>query len=71
MPVQLRDPTCLFAASFGSAAAIGSTMRPMTVDAALVFLESIVAGIGGAVAGKKVRGHGGFAALGALAKSAH
>jgi len=38
MPVQLRDPICSLAASFGSAAAIGSTMRPMTVDAALVLV---------------------------------
>ncbi|HEY5945381.1 MAG TPA: hypothetical protein VIV40_07815 [Kofleriaceae bacterium] len=38
--------------------------------AAMVFLETIVAGIGGAVAGAKVRGQGGLAALGAMAKSA-
>lgn len=38
--------------------------------AAIVFLETIVAGIGGAIAGGKSRGAGGFAALGALAKSA-
>ena len=38
--------------------------------AVMVFLETIIAGIGGAVAGKKVRGQGGFAALGAMAKSA-
>lgn len=38
--------------------------------AAIVFLETIVAGIGGAFAGNKVRGQGGFAALGAMAKSA-
>jgi len=38
--------------------------------AAMVFLETIVAGIGGAVAGGKVRGQGGLAALNALAKSA-
>ena len=36
---------------------------------AMVFLETIIAGIGGAVAGAKVRGQGGLAALGALAKS--
>ncbi|HEY4241313.1 MAG TPA: hypothetical protein VGM88_15940 [Kofleriaceae bacterium] len=35
-----------------------------------VFLETIVAGIGGAVAGDKSRGEGGLAALGAFAKSA-
>jgi hypothetical protein len=38
--------------------------------AVIVFLETIVAGIGGAVAGGKVRGQGGLAALGAMAKSA-
>lgn len=38
--------------------------------AAIVFLETIVAGIGGAVAGAKSRGAGGFAALGAMARSA-
>ncbi len=38
--------------------------------AVIVFLETIVAGIGGAVAGAKSRGAGGLAALGAMAKSA-
>ena len=38
--------------------------------AAMVFLETIIAGIGGAFAGAKSRGAGGFAALGALARSA-
>src|SRR5690349_7395284 len=38
MPVQLREPACSVAASFGSAAAIGSTMRPMAIDAALVLV---------------------------------
>ncbi len=38
--------------------------------AAIVFLESIVAGIGGAVAGDKSRDKGGLAALGAAARSA-
>ena len=38
--------------------------------AAVVFLETIVAGIGGAIAGSKSRGEGGLVALGALAKSA-
>jgi hypothetical protein len=38
--------------------------------AAIVFLETIVAGIGGAFAGAKSRGKGGLAALSALAKSA-
>ena len=37
--------------------------------AAIVFLETIVAGIGGAVAGGKARGQGGLAALGSLARS--
>jgi hypothetical protein len=37
---------------------------------AMVFLETIVAGIGGAVAGSKAKGSGGIAALGAMAKSA-
>jgi hypothetical protein len=37
---------------------------------AMVFLETIIAGIGGAVAGAKTRGKGGFAALGAAARSA-
>jgi hypothetical protein len=39
--------------------------------AVIVFLETIVAGIAGAVIGAKTRGQGGLAALGALAKSAH
>jgi DNA-binding NtrC family response regulator len=38
MPAQLREAACLLAASFGSAAANGSTMRTMTVDAALVLV---------------------------------
>jgi hypothetical protein len=38
--------------------------------AVVVFLETIVAGIGGAVAGGKARGAGGLAALGSMAKSA-
>lgn len=38
--------------------------------AAIVFLETIIAGIGGAIAGGKTRGQGGLAALSALAKSA-
>jgi hypothetical protein len=38
--------------------------------AVIVFLESIVAGIGGAIAGDKTRGQGGLAALGAIARSA-
>ena len=38
--------------------------------AGIVFLESIVAGIGGAFAGAKARGSGGLTALGAMAKSA-
>jgi hypothetical protein len=36
---------------------------------AIVFLETIIAGIGGAVAGGKARGQGGLAALAALARS--
>jgi hypothetical protein len=38
--------------------------------AVIVFLESIIAGIGGAIAGDKARGAGGLAALGSMAKSA-
>jgi hypothetical protein len=38
--------------------------------AVIVFLESIVAGIGGAIAGDKARGQGGLAALGSMARSA-
>ncbi len=38
--------------------------------AGMVFLETIVAGIGGAVAGAKSRDKGGVAALGAMARSA-
>ncbi|HSK01861.1 MAG TPA: hypothetical protein VK932_11495, partial [Kofleriaceae bacterium] len=38
--------------------------------AVIVFLETIIAGIGGAVVGGKARGQGGLAALGALAKTA-
>jgi hypothetical protein len=49
-------------------ATMGKTMGMFV--GAIIFLETIVAGIGGALAGKKVRGQGGFAALGAMAKSA-
>ncbi len=38
--------------------------------AGMVFLETIIAGIGGAVAGAKSRDKGGVAALGAMARSA-
>ena len=38
--------------------------------AAIVFLETIVAGIGGAIAGSKARDKGGLAALGAIARTA-
>lgn len=38
--------------------------------AVIVFLETLVAGIGGAVAGGKSRGAGGLSALGAMARSA-
>ena len=38
--------------------------------AGIVFLETIVAGIGGAIAGDKSRGAGGLTALGAMARSA-
>jgi len=38
--------------------------------AAIVFLETIVAGIGGAVAGGKARDKGGLAALGAMGRAA-
>jgi len=37
---------------------------------AIIFLETIVAGIGGAFAGSKARGQGGLAAIGSLARSA-
>lgn len=49
-------------------ASFGRTMGMFV--AAIVFLETIVAGIGGAFAGAKSRGAGGFAALGAMARSA-
>ncbi|MBL0218417.1 MAG: hypothetical protein IPQ07_31610 [Myxococcales bacterium] len=49
-------------------AKLGNTMGMFV--AVIVFLESIVAGIGGAIAGDKARGSGGFAALGAMARSA-
>jgi hypothetical protein len=49
-------------------ASFGKTMGMFV--AAIVFLETIVAGIGGAVAGAKARGAGGFAALGAMARAA-
>jgi hypothetical protein len=38
--------------------------------AVIVFLETTVAGIGGAIAGDKSRGEGGLAALGRMARSA-
>ncbi len=49
-------------------AALGKTMGVFV--AIIVFLETIVAGIGGAFAGAKSRGKSGLAALGALANSA-
>ena len=49
-------------------AAMGKMMGVFV--AVIVFLETIVAGIGGAFAGAKSRGKGGLAALGALASSA-
>ena len=49
-------------------AAMGKTFGIFV--AVIVFLETIVAGIGGAVAGGKVKGQGGLSALGAMAKSA-
>jgi hypothetical protein len=49
-------------------AKLGRTMGIFV--AVIVFLETIVAGIGGAVAGDKSRGAGGLAALGAMARSA-
>ncbi|MBS1122002.1 MAG: hypothetical protein H6Q90_4230 [Deltaproteobacteria bacterium] len=49
-------------------AAMGKTFGIFV--AVIVFLETIVAGIGGALAGAKSRGAGGLAALGSLAKSA-
>jgi len=49
-------------------AKLGRTMGIFV--AAIVFLETIVAGIGGAIAGDKSRSSGGLAALGAMARSA-
>ena len=49
-------------------AAMGKTFGIFV--AVIVFLETIVAGIGGAIAGGKVRGQGGLGALTAMAKSA-
>jgi len=49
-------------------AQMGKTMGIFV--AVLVFLETIVAGIAGSIAGAKSRGAGGLQALGALAKSA-
>ena len=49
-------------------AAMGKTFGIFV--AVMVFLETIIAGIGGAVAGGKVRGQGGLSALSAMAKSA-
>lgn len=48
-------------------AAMGKTFGVFI--AAIVFLETIIAGIGGAVAGGRARGQGGLAALGSLARS--
>ena len=56
------------AQSVQAGAKLGNTMGMFV--AVIVFLESIVAGIGGAIAGDKARGSGGFAALGAMARSA-
>ncbi|HEY5921326.1 MAG TPA: hypothetical protein VIV11_06635 [Kofleriaceae bacterium] len=49
-------------------AAMGKTFGIFV--AAIIFLETIVAGIGGAIAGGKLRGQGGLSALTAMAKSA-
>ena len=49
-------------------AKLGNTLGMFV--AAIVFLETIVAGIGGAIAGDKARGSGGLAALGAAARAA-
>jgi hypothetical protein len=49
-------------------AQLGKTMGIFV--AVLVFLETIVAGIAGSIAGAKSRGAGGLQALGAMAKSA-
>ncbi len=49
-------------------AQLGKTMGIFV--AAIVFLETIVAGIGGAVAGVKTRGQTGFAAIGRAARAA-
>lgn len=64
------------AASGGTAAAEGAKAGALMGKtfgifvAAIVFIETLVAGIGGAVAGSKVRDQGGLSALGAMAKSA-
>lgn len=68
--------TLASAASGGAAAAdgakVGDTFGTLfgVFVGVIVFLESIVAGIGGAIAGSKVRGQGGLAAIGALTRSA-
>lgn len=56
------------AESVKAGAAMGKTFGIFV--AAIVFVESIVAGIGGAIAGDKARGAGGLSALGSMAKSA-
>jgi len=56
------------AAGVEAGAKLGRTMGMFV--AVIVFLETIVAGIGGAIAGDKARGSGGIAALGAMARSA-
>jgi len=59
-------------ATDANAAAAGAKMGRImgAFVGGIVFLETIVAGIGGAIAGDKSRGNGGLAALGALARSA-
>ncbi len=49
-------------------ASFGKTMGMFI--AGIVFLETFIAGVAGALAGAKARGAGGFAALGAMARSA-
>ncbi|MBA3397102.1 MAG: hypothetical protein H0T89_31020 [Deltaproteobacteria bacterium] len=50
----------------------GATFGKMfgIIVAAVVFLETIIAGIGGAIAGSKVREKGGITALGAMGRAA-
>ena len=68
MAVDATSAGAAHAQGVEAGAQFGKTMGIFV--AVIVFLETIVAGIAGSIAGAKSRGAGGLAALGAMAKSA-